>query len=213
MWTAEIEGITLQVSEPAGTGKHPVLLLLHGWTGDENSMWVFSRRLPSNMMLIAPRGIYNTPLGGYGWYPHSSKAWPWIDDFTRSIEILLEILTPTNFPSGNFSQMHLVGFSQGAALAYAFAMLHPTHTNSIVSLSGFMPDGSEAIARNRPLMGKSAFVAHGNLDDLVPVGRARQAVQLLKMGGANVIYCEDDVGHKLSANCFRGMAAFFEGIE
>jgi phospholipase/carboxylesterase len=90
--------------------------------------------------------------------------------------------------------------------------MYPARVNSIVGLSGFMPEGSEAIARNRPLIGKSAFIAHGNMDDLVPVDRARQAAQLLKLGGAEVVYCEDDVGHKLSANCFRGMAEFFEEI-
>jgi phospholipase/carboxylesterase len=211
--TMIIEDITLQVRESAGTAPRPILLLLHGWTGDENAMWVFASRLPSNMVLVAPRGIYHTPLGGYGWYPHRSKAWPWIDDFTFSIDALLNILTPTYIPSGDFSQMHLVGFSQGAALAYAFALLHPSRVNSIVGLSGFMPDGSEAIVRNRPLLGKRVFIAHGSQDELVPVDRARSAVQLLELGGASVIYCEDDVGHKLSSSCFRGMETFFAGIE
>jgi hypothetical protein len=36
---------------------------------------------------------------------------------------------------------------------------------------------------------------------------------LLELGGASVIYCEDDVGHKLSSSCFRGMETFFAGIE
>lgn len=208
-----VDEVTVQVHKPVGVGGYPVLLLLHGWTGDEKAMWVFSSRLPKDMLMIAPRGIYNTPLGGYGWYPHRSTAWPWIDDFNHAIQILLNLLSPLNFPEADFSKMHIVGFSQGAALAYAFALLQPMKVNSIVGLSGFLPEGSEAIARNRPLMGKPAFIAHGSKDGLVPVGRARYAAQVLESAGAKVTYCEDDVGHKLSSSCFKGMEAFFAGNE
>jgi predicted esterase len=52
-------------------------------------------------------------------------------------------------------------------------------------------------------------MAHGTQDALVPVARARQARQILLEAGAQVTYCEDDVGHKLSASCFRGLETFF----
>jgi predicted esterase len=55
-------------------------------------------------------------------------------------------------------------------------------------------------------------MAHGTLDELVPVVRARQAVALLQQAGAQVDYCEDNVGHKLSATCFRSMQVFFEDV-
>ena len=42
---------------PQGTGYHAVILLLHGWTGDENSMWIFASRLPDQAILISPRGL------------------------------------------------------------------------------------------------------------------------------------------------------------
>ena len=44
-----------------------LLLLLHGFTGDENSMWVFASRLPQNSWLAAPRAPYPSPLGGFSW--------------------------------------------------------------------------------------------------------------------------------------------------
>ncbi len=28
-----------------------VLVMLHGWTGDENAMWVFARNLPDNFWI------------------------------------------------------------------------------------------------------------------------------------------------------------------
>jgi hypothetical protein len=34
-------------------------------------------------------------------------------------------------------------------------------------------------------------------------------VALLEKAGATVTYCEEDVGHKLSAGCFRGLESYF----
>ena len=53
------------------------------------------------------------------------------------------------------------------------------------------------------------FLAHGAFDEIVPVGRAREAVKLLGQAGAQVTYCEDDVGHKLSLSCFQSLQTFF----
>ena len=47
----------------------------------------------------------------------------------------------------------------------------------------------------------------------MPVYRARESVNLFQKVGALVTYCEDDVGHKLSANCFRGLQTFYANQE
>ena len=104
---------------------------------------------------------------------------------------------------------NFVGFSQGAALAYTFALLYPEGVSSLAGLSGFLPDGALTLAKGQPLKRKPIFLAHGTQDELVPVKRARQAVKLLEQAGAQVTYCEDDVGHKLSVSCFRGLESFF----
>jgi predicted esterase len=88
------------------------------------------------------------------------------------------------------------------------ALLFPHRLCKIVGLSGFLPEGAEALARNRPLQGKLVFVAHGRQDHLVSITRARESVDMLEQAGAQVSYCEDDVGHKLSLSCFKGLEAF-----
>lgn len=205
---AKINGIEIRIRDVEGEGPHPVILLLHGWTGDENAMWVFASRLPKDALLVAPRGLYNTPMGGYGWHSHTVGTWPWVDDFLPAIESLLELMNVENFPGGDFTRLSIVGFSQGAALSFAYFMLYPYMVNSVAGLSGFLPHGAEALARNKPLQDKNIFIAHGNQDKLVSVDKARQAVEILKSAGAKVTYCEDDVGHKLSANCFSGLESF-----
>ena len=58
-------------------------------------------------------------------------------------------------------------------------------------------------------MDKKLFVAHVERDDMVSVDRARIVVEKLKSAGSEVVYCEEDVGHKLSVGCFRAMDDYF----
>jgi len=67
----------------------------------------------------------------------------------------------------------------------------------------------EEIIAKKPLAGKQMFVAHGTQDNLVPMDRARASMALLEQAGARLTYCEAEVGHKVSADCLRGLEAFF----
>lgn len=198
---------------PEKSGQYPIFVLLHGWTGDEKAMWIFAPRLPKSALLIAPRGLFDAGPGGYSWYPVLTTCWPQLIDFTDTVERLLELLNPSVFPEGDFDNIHLVGFSQGAAAAYAFTLLHPEKVSSIASLAGFIPDGAEVLLSSERLTGMPVFITHGTRDRLVPVDRSREAAQKLERSGALVTYCEDDVGHKLSANCFRGLEMFYRHID
>ncbi|MFM8321164.1 MAG: alpha/beta hydrolase [Chloroflexota bacterium] len=205
-----LNGITLRQRVPSGPGPHRLVLMLHGWTGDEDVMWIFASRLPRDAWLVAPRGLHPAPQGGYGWTPRLSHDWPYLEDFRPPVEALLELLTPANFPTADLVDIDLVGFSQGAALGFSLGLLYPDWVRRMAGLSGFVPDGAQAAAAGKPLIGKSAFLAHGTQDATVPVARARDGAALLRSAGAEVFYCEDDVGHKLSAGCFRSLEYYFK---
>ncbi|OGO37795.1 MAG: hypothetical protein A2W35_04570 [Chloroflexi bacterium RBG_16_57_11] len=205
----QVDGWVLRQQTPDSPGLHTLILMLHGWTGDENSMWIFANRLPKNTFLVSPRGLFATVLGGYGWQPNLDRSWPDIDDFRPAMEAIWNLLKPQNFPTAELRQIHIVGFSQGAALGYSLALAFPQRVGIISGLSGFAPGGLEQIVSSRPLEGKACFMAHGTQDQLVSVARARQARQAFLDAGAQVTYCEDDVGHKLSVSCFRGLEKFF----
>jgi phospholipase/carboxylesterase len=207
-----LNGWIMRVHRPSGIGPFPVLLMLHGWTGDENSMWVFTSRIPDHALVIAPRGLYPATSGGYSWHIQLPRAWPSVDNFIPEVEKIFELVTARKFPDGDFSNLHLIGFSQGTALAYSVVMLYPERIASLAGLSGFMPEGAASWLKENRLAGMPVFVTHGTEDALVPVEKARQSVALLEDAGALVTYCEDDVGHRLSAKCFRGLEAFYQHI-
>ncbi len=198
---------------PAKPGR--VLLLIHGWTGDENSMWVFSRKLPSEYTLLAPRALFSDQNGGYSWCKmiEGGHALPSMADLQPAAESLVEFIDAWRksmvLPAEPFS---LMGFSQGAALAYVLALTHPDRIHRLAVLSGFLPAGAENALKNKPLAKKSVFVSHGLNDDRIPVQRARDAVELLRASEARVTYCEADIGHKVSKECIQGMEYFFTSI-
>ncbi len=216
---------TLRV-RPASMQPQRLLLLLHGWTGDENSMWVFVRNFPSSFWIVAPRAPHTTQPGGYSWRPYggmnpppdqvndtvraSVHNWPGLADLRPSAESLIQFVdayaADNRIDAGRFDVM---GFSQGAALANVLAFLHPGRIHRACILSGFVPVDAEPLVRDRPLEGIPFFVAHGTQDDMVDIGYARRSVQILEQAGARVDFHEEDVGHKVGANSMRALESFF----
>ena len=102
-----------------------------------------------------------------------------------------------------------MGFSQGAAMSNVLAFLYPQRIQKVGILAGFVPAELKNLVPQRPLEGKSFFVAHGTKDEAVTVERARESIKILEQAGAQVTYCEDNVGHKVSLSCLRALKEFF----
>ncbi len=206
---SKIGDLIVRQRVPEGPGPYKILLLLHGWTGDENSMWIFTPRFPKNYLVISPRGTTSTPLGGFGWQEAEVNGWPTVDDFQPAIAAIMKLLNSINSNGIETDSIDLMGFSQGAALAYSITLRYPDRINKLAGLSGFLPEGFESEIERKSLNRKKIFVAHGRFDEMVPVSKARHVVHELKAAGAEVVYCEEDIGHKLSSGCFRGLVEYF----
>ena len=206
------KGWQLKIREPEGAGPHPVIFLIHGWTGDENSMWVFAPRLPNDALLIAPRAPYvsrHPEIGGFSWVEERGESFSTLEQFESAIQPfngLIEDLAGRY--EGDFSRFGLAGFSQGAAFCFAYAMRHPGRVGRLASLAGFLPSETSTGDLGK-LKGLPVFIAHGSKDETVPIAMAQEANQRLDSAGARVSYCESDTGHKLGANCFTALGDFF----
>jgi phospholipase/carboxylesterase len=189
-----------------GTSKR-ILLLLHGWTGDENSMSIFTRNLPLDYWILSPRAPYPATPSGYSWRVRTAvQDWPSVESFLPSSQALMEMIDQWA------EEMHLdpspidiAGFSQGAAMTFTLGLLYPGRIGKMGILAGFAPLGVEATLQPEIFRDKTFFVAHGTLDQTVPVEMVERTLQLLKDAGAQVIYSESQVGHKLSSE---GLKAF-----
>ncbi len=206
----EFEDWTLRIRKT----DHPtprLLLMLHGFTGDENSMWVFARDLPSHYWIVAPRAPHITEPSGYSWRPLHSIDFgrPSLEQLRPAAEALIKLVDAYQLSAGiDASVFDVMGFSQGAAMSNLLVFLYPERIRKTGILAGFVPSGLDELVAKRPLAGKPFFVAHGTKDETVPVDRARASIEILQQAGAQVTYCEDEVGHKISLTCLRALKDF-----
>jgi phospholipase/carboxylesterase len=210
--TISFRGWTLRV-RAAQAAPSRLLLLVHGWTGDENSMWIFTRGLSPNYWMIAPRAPHPADPGGFSWRPSidADLGRPSLETLEPAADGLIQLVDEYSASEGvEADQFDLLGFSQGAAMVNLIGLLHPGRVRKMGVLAGFVPSGLEQVVGRKPLAGKSVFVAHGTADRMVPVERARASIDLLKQAGAQVRYCEDGVGHKLSAACLRALEDYLK---
>jgi phospholipase/carboxylesterase len=188
-----------------------LLILLHGWMGDEKSMWVLAHNLSPSYTILAPRAPIAVAEGGFSWREINPGTFGLakLDELQPAAQALLSAVD--DWPAGAgtpFDRFDLLGFSQGAALAYSLALLFPQRVRRLAVLSGFIPQGSESWLTPQRLTAIAAFIAHGRQDELVPVDQARHASFLLKEIGADVTYCESEGGHKVSKECLKALESF-----
>jgi phospholipase/carboxylesterase len=177
-------------------------------------MWVFAPHLPRSALLVAPRAPYvsNHPeIGGYSWVERRAGEFSELPAFNPALDAFNELLTKivTKYPSVDISRFGMVGFSQGAAFCFAYAMRNPQRVSRLAALAGYLPPGSEG--QLSALAKMPVFIAHGINDETVPITKAHAARDELTKAGVNVQYCEAHTGHKLGANCFAQLAGFFRG--
>ena len=203
----------MKISLPKDPTSARVAVMLHGWTGDENSMWVFTNQLDEDWLLISPRAPYpsrGTSLGGFSWVDQRIDHWPLYTDFLASVEVLhIDLLELSrNFPDLDFSKLSIIGFSQGAAMGFVYSMVHSDRVKKLGLLAGFLPDNSEGYFQKRAGQPLDIFIGHGSLDNIVPVEKAYEGIELLRSAGLKPRSCITDVKHQLGSDCFKALTSF-----
>lgn len=201
---------TFRVRFPSTMGeKTKILLLLHGHLGNEDVMWILTRPLPDDLVILSPRAPVKFGANQFSWHKINDD-WPNIDAYQDILSKLMvginEWLEQKQFHPHQFD---LMGFSQGAVVAYAFSILYPARAGRVAALAGFIPNNWKNSPQISGFEGKQFYIAHGVKDTIIPIEKARRSADWLKEQGAQVSFCEADIGHKLSANCFKGLGEFF----
>ncbi|MBK9051527.1 MAG: dienelactone hydrolase family protein [Chloroflexi bacterium] len=191
--------LTHRLAQPTTSGPHPTVVMLHGHKGNEEVMWIFSRAVPDNWLLVAPRAPITDEADSYSWLEKRPPPWPTLHDFHAAADQIAAFITalPTLY-NADPDRIYLMGFSQGAAAALATVMFHPGIVQGASLLVGFAPeqvDGASAAAlENLPV-----FMAIGTEDDTVPYERAKTGAELLAAARADLTLVEMQTGHKLNA--------------
>lgn len=199
-----------RVLEPNAPGPHPTVVMLHGRSGDEDAMWIFARVIPKNWLIVAPRGIKADPGGGWAWHPRQRDEWPPLAMFADAVQAVVDFIRVLpGLYQADPEQIYLMGFSQGAATAYATAMLQPGLVRGIAGLVGFVPGECALAIESAALNDLPIFMAVGREDPYIPYARTQSCAQTLRAAGAELTYREYDTGHRLNAQGVRDLKAWW----
>lgn len=191
-----------------GSSRKHVLLLLHGFTGNENAMWIFTEKLPETYWIFSPRALYPAGKIGYSWTSVPDADFSIFRQSAQKVRTLIDQLV-SSF-SLTPKKIDLIGFSQGAALAYTLALTYPAWTGKTAALSGFLPHGAETIISPGLLSKNAILVTHGSQDQIIPFSESQKAIAQLGPTRAELIHCQEDTGHRLHTACRRQLIRFFE---
>ena len=201
-YEAATSGLVHCVRLPQEAGEShpvPVMVMLHGWGGDESSMWLFKQIVPPGVAVVTPRAPLDLDNGGYAWFYRNDPL-----HLTDPNSLLDAIVKLENFLIGlpqfypvDPSRLLLIGFSQGAAVSNSLVMARPELVIGVALLSGMGFQLPELIPQAMSLVGLPVFIAHGVRDEVVPLSAAQQACQTYTQLGADVTYGEYNVGHKM----------------
>ncbi len=189
-------GLVHRVRVPQADGRHPTLVMLHGLEGTEDVTWIFARAAGPQWLIISPRAPIPA-RDGFSWNALNADGRTHKESYKVGFDALNHFMEalPSVYP---VDQNHIVllGFSQGAAMAYAFGTANPV--TGIAALAGFIPPHLEL----PPLHGLPILILHGTKDDTISIETAHRDRDQLVEAGADVTYQESEVGHKVSSAGF-----------
>lgn len=210
----ERSGLVHRVVAPDSDGPLPTAVLVHGHLGNEDVMWVFGQTLPPNWLLLSVRAIVPVSEKSYTWHPRGENEWPALSQFDEAATAVTRFIQALPALYGaDLDQIYLMGFSQGAATAFATAIQQPGWIKGIASLVGFMPHGVEAAMEQAALKDMPVFMAAGERDERIPIEIARACAEAVQAMGARLEYREYDTGHKLNGDGMRKLKAWWSELE
>jgi phospholipase/carboxylesterase len=199
----------LAVREPEQPPPHRLLVLIHGWGQNENSLWGFTAGLPGDYRILAPRGPYFKAEGEYGWRPTIIGRRSRLEENVQPAqELAARIDAWAGENRVDATHFAVLGFSQGAALIYVLATLIPERLSRAVVLSGYPPRGLDL--SDVPLKGTPFLISHGRQDDIIAIEEGQKALPMLAAAGAEVTWIEEDIAHQVGPKTRQAITHFMK---
>jgi phospholipase/carboxylesterase len=187
----------------AAPGSPPLVVLLHGIGADEHDLLPLASRLDPRLAVASLRAPHDYVVG-YAWFPIAFHPDGTVVPDVLAARAALADLTrwlgeaPSRLGTDP-GRTFLLGFSQGAMMSLGALLTVPERLAGVVALSGrFAPALLEATAPPDAVARVPLLVAHGRLDDVLPVEHGRAIRQAFGERVADFTYREFPIGHEIS---------------
>ncbi|MCF8451405.1 MAG: hypothetical protein K9G49_16150 [Taibaiella sp.] len=188
------------------TDKSPLVILLHGYGGDEQNLFQLRRYFPENFIIVAARAPQSVPGAGYRWFERDNSIRKYTgrkEDLERSRKLVLKFTSEVvKKYHADPTRVYVMGFSQGAIMSYEAGLTAPKLYRGIGVLSGLLPQSLKPmIAKPDALSQLRIFVAHGTADGVLSFEDGKAAVDhLISLGLKPAFHSYKDMGHNISAD-------------
>jgi phospholipase/carboxylesterase len=196
-----------QPARPAD-GRPPLLLLLHGVGSNEQDLFGLAPYLDARLLIVSARAPIALGPGAFGWFPISFTPEGIVHDpaaAERSRALLVAFLDELVDAYGvDPARRYLGGFSQGAIMSLAVALMGPERIAGVLAMSGRLPE--EALAARAPdeaLRGLPVLLQHGVYDQVLPIELGRAARDALAALPVELEYREYPMAHQVSDQSLR----------
>jgi phospholipase/carboxylesterase len=195
-------------------GPHPLLVLIHGRGADEEDLLGLVPAFDPRLIVLSVRAPLPWEGGGYTWYALGGPVGqPEHGSFTASFRALDRCIRDAvgGYPVDP-SRVFLFGFSMGAVMSIAMALTAPKMFRGVVAHSGYVPEGVPLPFRLGDPELPPIFLAHGTLDQVIPIAMARHARELLDGPHARLTYREYPIGHGISDDGAADVREWMHGL-
>ena len=185
------------------TERSPLLVLLHGKGADENDLFALARYLDPRFTIISLRAPHEMAPGYYRWYERFDSPQGSVFDEAEirvsRLWLLQQLDEALQATGADPTQVHLLGFSQGGAMALALALTAPQKLRSVVSIAGrLLPACAPDAAPSSALQHLDLLIQHGHLDDVVPHTESLEACRYFTAQAVNTQFKTYAAGHTIS---------------
>ena len=175
----------------------PVFLMLHGTGGNEQETLNLADALDPAATVLSPRGRV-TEGGMLRWFRRLSEGVFDVDDVVMRAGELAGFIAAARqrYDLGDRSII-AVGFSNGANIALATALLYPKALDRVVAFSGMFPLDDRTLTTD--LADTAVLMLNGRSDPMAPLASADRAAATFTAHGAEVERELRDGGHGIAA--------------
>lgn len=197
-----LEAILRQPGGYDSARTYPLLVALHGY-GDDAASFIraFGRAAWAHCFVAVPEAEYQISNGGFSWFQLTRDRSVWEAADRRTVAAVVGLIDAVR-TSYRIGPVFVLGFSQGATLAYMTGFLHASLVSGVLAISGQLPpiDTVGAIVRSTDIDAARSvpvFVARGRDDRSVSRRSFVDQAASLAARGFAVTRFEFSGGHDL----------------
>tara|TARA_A100001011_G_scaffold367418_1_gene420825 strand:+ start:119 stop:766 length:648 start_codon:yes stop_codon:yes gene_type:complete len=196
------------------TSECKVIIMLHGYGSNKEDLFSFSDYMNPKALIISVQAPHKMDYGSYCWwalnFDESMNLSIEVSQARESINQLHKFISEYLVDNYNFSlnNIFLLGFSQGAMVAYTLSINYPDFYKKVIGLSGKIPYEIINYNKENDYSLHNYFCSHGIFDQVIPIDIGRDSSSWFTNKKIKHVFLEFQSQHGVSPENFEEMKSW-----